>query len=101
GRTFLLVGDLMAQGPLAVLEVFGFHMQLAFRQDFTGPPHFSHAAGFALDLFASEDLAILNFHRPRSHEAGRGEIIIRYRLLFWVPDEDGLAAVQPLIDGMQ
>src|SRR5262249_33906512 len=94
------VGHFVAGGPLAIFQIFSFHVKLTIRLDFTGTTHFGYTACAAFNLFTCDKFSIFHLQCSGRHILGGGKIIIRHHLLFFVPVEQCFATVNSLIDGV-
>lgn len=91
----------MAIHPFAVLQILGFADQLAVGHNLAAAFHLGDAVLIAGDVFMADEFIFFKFHRAVRIKTGRGEIVIHHALLFRLPQDNALAAILPVVDGMQ
>src|ERR1700676_2784097 len=63
--------------------------------------NFTNAISVSFDDFVRENSSILECHRASPGKTGRCKIVVDDGLLFFVPPDNGFAAISPVVDRVQ
>src|SRR6476659_2140160 len=91
----------MARNPLSVLQILGFDMKLAVRENLAGCAYFSHAVRVAFHILVRDEFPTSRLKCASGHIATRGEVVKRNDLTRLIPNQQGFAAISAVIDRMK
>src|SRR5256714_11719462 len=87
--------------PLSVLQILGFDMKLAVRENLAGRAYFSHAVRVAFNILVRDEFPTSRLKCASGHIATRGEIVKRNDLMRLILNQQGFAAISAVVDRMK